>query len=72
MTHFVFCAEPDCYLLLRVAKRREGNEFRAGPSRSETGDLTRRSADVKTDEELLSEIAVIKGERVKFKIFAIP
>ena len=44
-------------LLLRVAKRREGNEFRAGPSRSETGGLTRRSADVKTDEEFLSDFA---------------
>ena len=34
---------------------------RTGPSRSETGGLTRRPADVKTDEEFLSVFAFLKS-----------
>ena len=44
---------------------------RTGPSRSETGGLTRRSADVKTDEEFLSVFAFLKIDLPKFEIFTV-
>ena len=54
-------------LLLRVAKRREGNEFRAGPSRGETGVSQRL-----TDEEFLSLFVFSKIGLLKLEVFAIP